>query len=110
MYYSFCFYIRSRYMSSSKLYQLLYSIGFIKLKTDLKKILSFFKDVFVNKKKFNEYNFFSCDGSLEVESSIETDISQGVHIGASKYDFEYYDVLCSCSMHLHKIPKISSTK
>lgn len=32
--------------------------------------------------------FFSCDGSFEVESTIETDISQGVHRGASKYVFE----------------------
>lgn len=61
--------------------------------------------------EFNEYNiFFSCDGSVEFETSIETDISLGVHLGASKYDFEYYDVLCSWSMHLHKITKISPTK
>lgn len=32
--------------------------------------------------------YFSCDGSFEVESTIETDISQGDHRGASKYVFE----------------------
>lgn len=29
-------------------------------------------------------NFFSCDGSFEVVSTIETDISLGVHRGSSK--------------------------
>lgn len=39
--------------------------------------------------------YFSCDGSFEVESAIETDISQGVHRGAGKYvfDLQYFALL-----------------
>lgn len=41
-----------------------------------------------NKTFMKKLFYFSCDGSFEVESTIETDISQGVHRGASKYVFE----------------------
>lgn len=48
-----------------------------------------FTNTYMHKKTCMQTLFyFSCDGSFEVESTIETDISQGVHRGASKYVFE----------------------
>lgn len=66
----------------------------IELNTGLKTILCWIKYVHIHmyvgysKTFIITLFYFSCDGSFEVESTIETDISQGVHRGASKYVFE----------------------